>query len=131
MARARSNSPPRLVIKSESITINGDVLQLPSYSFLKEIGRGANGVVILCQNLLLDRPEAMKIWLKLRPRDLRDKLEQDVREARNAAAATGDAAVAIYSAGALLDKYFYMTMEVVNGCTLESYLRKREVERSA
>ena len=38
--------------------------KLNNYTFIKELGEGANGIVYLVENNLLKRKEALKIWRK-------------------------------------------------------------------
>ena len=117
---------PSLSIKRNTIILDGDELKLPSaIPSSRSCPRGASGIIILAHNKLLDRHEALKIWIRLRPRDRRDKFRQGVREAQAAAAVQGGVAVTIHSAGSLIDKYFYMTMEMVHGRTLAEHLKTK------
>jgi hypothetical protein len=45
-------------IRENSLIVRGEKLQFPSHHFVREVGRGANGVVLLAQNTILDRPES-------------------------------------------------------------------------
>ncbi len=86
-----------------------------------EVGRGANGIVFETVNRLLDRREALKIWLRLRPRDTRNRIEQGMAEARQASTAAPAHAAVIYHAS-IIGGVFYATMEFVDGFTLKSAL---------
>ena len=61
------------------ITIKGT--KLNNYTFIKELGEGANGIVYLVENNLLKRKEALKIWRKKNLNDKRDKVMQGLQEA--------------------------------------------------
>lgn len=93
------------------------------YTIIREIGRGANGVVFEAINRLLDRREALKVWLALRPGDTRNKIEQGMQEARKASTAAPAHAAAIYGAN-IAGGLFYATMEYVDGVTLKSALNR-------
>jgi serine/threonine protein kinase len=105
------------------IVFEGERLRIATHKPIQILGQGANGFVVLCQNELLNRPEALKVWAKLRPDDSRDKFTQGLEEARKAASSPGQFVAQIYAAGVLLDKYFYATMEYVSGPTLGEYLK--------
>ncbi|HXM26469.1 MAG TPA: AarF/UbiB family protein [Chthoniobacterales bacterium] len=96
--------------------------ELPSHRLKEEIGRGANGIVYLCHNELLNRPEALKVWLRLRAADPRNKFHQGMEEVRKAAAAASSFVVPIYGAGQLSAGLFYATMEFVDGIPLQRIL---------
>jgi serine/threonine protein kinase len=91
------------------------------YTVVREIGRGANGVVFEVVNRLLNRREALKVWLTLRVGDTRDKIEQGIQEARKASIAAPAHAVTVYHAN-ILAGFFYATMEYVDGLTLKTLL---------
>jgi serine/threonine protein kinase len=105
------------------LAVEGDTLQFSVHRLRRELGRGANGIVFLARNRLLDRDEALKVWLKLRASDSRDKFAQGLREARKACAAAGKYVVPIYNAGTIGNRYFYATMEFVKARTLAEYLK--------
>jgi len=98
------------------------------YAIIHEIGRGANGIVFEAVNRLLDRREALKIWLALRPDDTRNKIEQGMQEARKASTAAPSHAAAIYHAN-MIRGVFYATMEYVDGITLKSALNTAPHDR--
>ncbi len=95
---------------------------LENYQVVRELGRGANGVVFLVKNDLLNRTEALKIWTKLRTRDKRDKVAQGIAEARKAHSAFGEFTPAIYHAE-IVAGVFFVTMEFVEGTLLKNLLR--------
>jgi serine/threonine protein kinase len=94
---------------------------LDNYLVVRELGRGANGVVFLVRNELLDRTEALKIWSQLRTRDKRDKIAQGIAEARKTHNAYGEVVPAIYHAE-IVAGVFFVTMEFVEGILLKNLL---------
>jgi serine/threonine protein kinase len=121
----------RPTLVDETILFNGDELSVPTHRPIRVVGQGKNGFVVLCHNELLNRPEALKVWARLDPKDSRDKFKQGLDEARKAVTASQGRSVAqIYSAGVLLEKYLYATMEYVQGPTLHDYLAEHKDERS-
>ncbi|MCC5625997.1 AarF/UbiB family protein, partial [Nostoc sp. CHAB 5715] len=107
---------------ADGIAIGVEDLHFPGHLVLSEIGRGANGIVLRCRNVFLDRPEAVKVWLKLRDQDNRNKFVQGLAEARKAASAVGSYVPQVYSAGVLGRNYFYVSMQIVEGPTLKKLL---------
>lgn len=93
---------------------------LEGHEIIKELGRGANGIVYLSRNSLLKREEAIKVWMSLRAGDKRDKAKQGLSEAAKLAAAGGNCAVQIYSAR-MLEGRVLASMEYVDGSTMASY----------
>lgn len=91
-----------------------------SHQILDILGSGANGTVYLGINKILDRKEAIKVWLKNRKNDARDKLEQGLAEAKKLAAANKESAVEIYTAQ-IFHGVPVATMEYINGQTLRSF----------
>lgn len=94
---------------------------LINFSIRNEVGRGANGIVFDAHNLLLDRREALKVWLTLRLRDTRNKVEQGMSEARKAAVASPAYCAAVYHAD-IVEDIFYTTFEFIDGPTMKSFL---------
>jgi serine/threonine protein kinase len=118
------DGPTEVVVYKEGIEIAGELVALPNHSILGEIGRGANGVVVLCEHKLIGRREAIKIWLKLKPGDKRDKFKQGIEEARKAISAAGNYVPQIYAADVLQNRYFYVSMEPISGMTIAAYLKQ-------
>ena len=68
------------------------------------------------------RDVAVKIWMKLRERDRRDKFQKGIPEARKPADAdNSDVAVRIHEAGDI-GCLFYTTMEYFDGITVREWL---------
>jgi serine/threonine protein kinase len=108
----------RLVDGFKTLHINGHPLN--SHEILDILGSGANGTVYLAINRTLDRKEAIKVWLKNRAHDNRDKLEQGLAEARKLAAANKESSVEIYSAQ-VFHAVPVAIMEYIDGKTLREY----------
>ena len=85
---------------------------------------------MVAHNTWLDRQEAVKFWLKLRPADRRNKFEQGIREAQTVARIASGWIPVIYSAGAVGDRCFYACMEVVEGQTMDAYLKTEAAKRT-
>lgn len=94
---------------------------LGQYEFIRELGRGANGIVYLVKNTYLQRQEALKVWVSLKENDKRDKFKQGILEAQKMAAAASVFVAQIYSAD-VVDRIFYVTMEYIKGSTLKTHL---------
>jgi hypothetical protein len=89
-----------LKISPDGVWFGGTLLPLPrELSPQSRLGAGANGFVIRCQNVVLDRSEAIKFWVKLREGDTRDKFKQGVAEAKKAASISSARIAHVYSAG--------------------------------
>lgn len=88
-----------------------------------EIGRGANGVVFDAKHIHLDRTCAVKIWLRLRAGDNRDKLVQGIEQARKLAASHPDWVAQCYDSDVISD-VFFASMELIPGQALRTYLQR-------
>lgn len=137
-----------IYIKDGDLVIDNEVVKIDYLYFLKEISRGANGIVFLATDTVLDRKVAFKIWLKLRTKDIRNKKTQGLYEAKKLWSAkevisgwhdekldnpyfisdesdilhiSEQLVGQIYYAGYHKD-YFYTVMEFINGITLEDFL---------
>jgi serine/threonine protein kinase len=118
----------RDLLSSAGVTVTGDQLYLrgeaiDGFEIVKELGRGANGVVFLAKNLTLERLEAVKVWVALRDGDPRDKARQGLMEAIKLAAAHPDHAVQIYSAQVRAG-FVVAQMEYIDGVTLKAFCKK-------
>lgn len=97
---------------------------LAGYDIEKRLGRGAMGTVYLARQLSLDRPVALKI---LAPRFSKDEdfIQRFLEEARAAGRLNHPNVVQVYDAGHEGD-YHYMSMEYLEGGSLEELLEKEE-----
>lgn len=98
-------------------------LYFGDYFIVREISRGANGIVYEASDDLLNRKIAIKVWTKLRANDRRDKIEQGILEARKAYGAKREYVVEIFHAG-ITQNHFFIVMEYVNGIPLRNFLQK-------
>lgn len=110
-------------IINDHLTINGHKLE--SHTIIKKLGEGANGIVYLAKNKLLEREEALKIWIKQRKNDKRDKSTQAIFEAAKQASNNGKYAVQIFYIGEL-DNVIYALMEYVDGITLKEFCEQTD-----
>jgi serine/threonine protein kinase len=103
--------------------IGGSLLKFPNVTVNALIGYGANGAVFRAGHNFLERDIAVKVWLKLRANDRRDKFFQGIEEARKIAQShPSDNIVRIYDAGEI-DGYFYATMDYFPGITARDWLK--------
>src|SRR5688572_3967946 len=99
------------------------------YEVLEEIGRGAMGVVYLAHDPTIDRQVAIKTIQTMEhlPRaDAQDMRERFEREARAAGKLQHPGIVTIYDVGEHEGRC-YITMEYIDGSTLEPHTRKEEL----
>jgi serine/threonine protein kinase len=108
------------------IIANGARLELGDYEIIKEVSRGANGIVFEGVDTLLARKVAIKIWTKLRANDSRNKIQQGILEARQAYQAKRENVVEVYHAG-ITNNHFFVVMEYINGAPLKQYLSQNIV----
>jgi serine/threonine protein kinase len=118
---------------------DGMPLEIPGVIISAELSRGANGIVYVGADTLLERPVAVKIYTKLRAKDARDKALQGMEEARKSWRALRQpkeefhiaepyeklfysSVVEIYNAGVLADGTFFVVMEFIDGVTLRDWL---------
>lgn len=109
-----------------SCSINGRTIAVPNVHLEARVAEGASGVVFRGRHRYLPRDVAVKFWLKLRPRDKRDKFAQGIAEARKADGLSPDRAVLrLFDAGDC-GGYFYVVMEYYDGITLKSCLEQNK-----
>src|ERR1700684_3420782 len=96
-------------------------MNLGTYELLKELGRGANGIVFRAYDPAVRRPVAIKVISTHRFSDERERAETKLRFAREAAAAgklSHPNIVTIYQFVEEDDTQF-LVMELVAGMSLE------------
>jgi predicted Ser/Thr protein kinase len=99
--------------------------QLGRYRIIKEIGRGAMGLVYLAHDPEIDRDVAIKtvqIFASLPERERGEARERMLREARAAGKLLHPGIVTLFDAGEA-DGALYLAMEYVEGKTLDHYCR--------
>jgi serine/threonine protein kinase len=100
--------------------------EFKNYQILEKLGDGANGVVYRALNTILQREEAIKVWRTRNSRDVRNKVEQGLREAQKLARVSPQFAVTVYSAQEF-GGTFLATMEYVEGKTLEWHQKNSDL----
>lgn len=110
-----------LKVDNGTLYVHGEPIE--SHEILREIGRGASGVVYLALHRTLNREEALKVWTKLREEDQRDKQIQGLKEAQKLAKVNGKNAVQIFDARKLKQAVI-ATMEYVPSVTLKEHIKR-------
>jgi serine/threonine protein kinase len=111
---------PEVILKDGSAVIDGKPFPLASHELTKIIGSGANGVVFKANNRLLQRVEAVKLWLP-GDSDGRDKVKQGMLETQKQAAEIHPQVVKILYAD-VIDGTFYSTMDYFEGGSLKNWI---------
>ena len=104
-----------------SITIDGDQIAIPNLEIQTTLPSGANSIVFHAKHLYLERPVVVKIWIKIKPNDKRNKFQQGMEEARKTAKVENANVIRIFDAGEV-SGYFYATMEYFSGITLHQWI---------
>jgi len=117
-----------IIIDGEKVIINNK--PIPHYRYLGDIGKGANGIVYLVEDML-KRKGALKIWMTLKHWDDRDKLKQGINETRKLldAGQLSGRVIEIYHVGEI-DSVFYAVLEYFDGTTLEKWLKTNHYKMS-
>ena len=87
---------------------------------LQELGYGANAVVFLSYNSLLNREEAIKIWKPRKGHNNVD-IKRYLSEIQKNAGFNNDNIAKVYEAG-IVNNCYYIKMEYCHGLTLKDYL---------
>lgn len=95
---------------------------LTKFRVHEELGRGANGIVFAAEHVVLSMPCAIKLWLRLRNKDQRDKIQQGLLEARKLAVADRRWAAHVYDAD-VVNGVFYSSMELIRGVSVKEHLK--------
>jgi serine/threonine-protein kinase len=95
-----------------------------SYEIVRKIGEGGMGVVYLATHSILGRRAAVKVLLPELSRN-RDMVDRFFNEARAAASIRHPGIVDIYDFGFAADGSGYIAMELLEGETLRSRLRRQ------
>lgn len=110
-----------IIVRNGILTIGGTPIE--RFKLTRRLGSGANGVVFAGQRTWLKQPCAVKIWLKLRANDNRNKVEQGLQEAQKMARAHPDWVPTLYDAD-LVAGFFFTSMELIPGEPLKEYLKR-------
>ncbi len=117
MERARALLVQRLFGESEGV-------QVGRYRLLRRIGAGGMGIVYAARDPDLDRDVAIKLIATHRDPTAPMERERLVREAQAIARVSHPNVVEVYDVGTV-DAGVYVAMELVEGGTLESWLREQ------
>jgi serine/threonine protein kinase len=91
---------------------------IPNVRIDKVIGTGANGMVFSGRHRYIDRRVAVKIWLRMKARDTRNKVTQGLKELNKAARVESQHVIRVYDAGLLPgEDIVYAVLEFVEGVT--------------
>ena len=112
---ARGEAPPKLE-------------RLKNFRIIRELGRGGMGVVYEAWDETLDRPVALKV-MRIFPGEKEQTIRRFQREARIAARLHHTNIVPVFGSDTVDDQFFY-AMQLIDGESLEQYLRLREKEAS-
>jgi len=112
------------ISKDGSISIGRKHIYIPNTTVQDNVGQGANGMVFLGKNKYLNRNVAIKLWIKLKKRDCRDKFQQGIEEAKKASECEGQGVIKIFDAGES-NGLFYCVMEYFEGTTLRKWLTSK------
>lgn len=109
-------------IRSEFIKALANLETIGRYKIIRELGHGASGVVYLAMDPIIKRNVAIKVSQPTSNR----ALERFFIEAQTAGRLTHQNMVVIYDVG-MHERFCYITMEYVDGTTLEKYCRKDQL----
>jgi serine/threonine-protein kinase len=99
--------------------------QLGSYRLVEQIGRGGMGEVWRAEHRLFARPAAIKLITAQRLEEASSVAEERFRrEAQAAAALRSPHTIQLYDFGLTRDRRPYYVMELLDGCDLESLVRR-------
>lgn len=102
--------------------------RLKNFRIIRELGRGGMGVVYEAWDETLDRPVALKV-MKVFPGEKEQTIRRFQREARIAARLHHTNIVPVYGSDTVDDQFYY-AMQLIEGESLEQYLRLRAKEAS-
>lgn len=111
------------VLDDGRLKIGSKLIEIPNLSFIENIGTGANSIVFKAKHEYLENFVAVKIWLKIKANDKRDKFRQGVEEAKKAFNIKESHVVRLYDAGKV-DDFFYATMEYYPWITVKEWLKE-------
>ena len=95
---------------------------IAGFEIIREIGRGANGIVYLARQTSLDRQVALKILPDAKAEDP-DFVKAFLKEARAAARLNHPNIIQAYDAGVTREGINYLAMELIEGKSLETHLQ--------
>ncbi len=106
--------------------------QLGSYRLVEQIGRGGMGEVWRAEHRLFARPAAIKLITAQRLEEASSVAEERFRrEAQAAAALRSPHTIQLYDYGITRDRRPYYVMELLDGCDLESLVKRYGAQPAA
>jgi tRNA A-37 threonylcarbamoyl transferase component Bud32 len=99
---------------------------IAGFKIIKEIGRGANGIVYLAEQTSLNREVALKILPDAKAEES-GFIDAFLKEARAAARLNHPNIVQVYDAGITDEGIYFLAMELIDGKSLEDVLKEKEV----
>jgi len=115
---------PEVKINTDgSISIGDNQIFITNLKIQKKLPSGANSIVFLADHLFLEKPVVLKIWIKVKPNDTRDKFQQGIKEAKKIARVDNANVIRIFDAGEV-SGFFYATMEYFSGITLQQWIAR-------
>jgi serine/threonine-protein kinase len=106
--------------------------QLGSYRLMEQIGRGGMGEVWKAEHRLFARPAAIKLITAQRLEEASSVAEERFRrEAQAAAVLRSPHTIQLYDYGVTRDRRPYYVMELLDGCDLESLVRRYGAQPAA
>jgi hypothetical protein len=106
--------------------------QLGSYRLVEQIGRGGMGEVWRAEHRLFARPAAIKLITTQRLEEASSVAEERFRrEAQAAAALRSPHTIQLYDFGITRDRRPYYVMELLEGCDLESLVKRYGAQPAA
>jgi serine/threonine protein kinase len=109
-----------VVVKDGKLHLRDEPIE--RFEITDVLGDGANGVVLDARHRLLNQPRAVKVWMKLRDTDKRDKVRQGIEEAQKLAASDPKWVAMVYDAE-VEGGFLYSSMERIYGHTLANELK--------
>ena len=97
---------------------------IAGFKIIKEIGRGANGVVYLAEQTSLNRQVALKILPDIKAEDPKF-VKSFLKEARAAARLNYSGIIQIYDAGVTNNGIYFLVMELIDGKSLENIIQSK------
>lgn len=115
----------QLKIENSKLFIDNKEFHVENIKFIKEKGVGANGHVFLATNTLINRYEAIKIWL---PKKHQNKVDVNrfKAEIQKNAIFQNKYIATIYDANQL-NGIYYCRMQYISGTTLGDYLMQKSL----
>ncbi|OBZ13641.1 protein kinase [Bacillus sp. FJAT-26390] len=107
-------------LQSGQLNIEGNIISIPNVIFVKELGKGKNGLCFEGQSEFPKRKVVIKIWLPRRDISIPDE-ERFKEEVNKTAMFNSERIVQVYNAG-VVNEIFYAVMEYIEGKTLKDWL---------